>query len=132
MLKLSKESQIELVISALNAKHSEVLIGTQATISCVMTGLTKALDKVTWGKPNSGGLIIDGTDGFVIDVGTYNDETNSQTTILTIPGAQNTADASYTCAIQSDEHGKQSEKIEVMSKVFSECISFIFTFNMMP
>ena len=127
-----KKCQIKLVISALNAKHSEVLIGTQATISCVITGLTKELDKVTWEKPNSGGRITDNTDGFVIDVGTYNDETNSQTTVLTIPGAQNTADASYTCVIQSDEHGKQSKKIEVMSEVFSESFSSFFTFNIMP
>ena len=127
-----KKCQIKLVISALNAKHSEVLIGTQATISCVITGLTKELDKVTWEKPNSGGRITDNTDGFVIDVGTYNAENNSQTTVLTIPGAQNTADASYTCVIQSEEHGKQSEQIEVMSKMFSECISFTFKLNLMP
>ena len=58
-------------LSAIQEKHSEVLIKTAATISCVVTGLTKQLDSVTWEKPNSGGKITHGTEGYRIDNGTY-------------------------------------------------------------
>ena len=105
---------------AVEAKHSEVLKETQTTISCVVTGLTKNLDAVTWEKPDSGGAITDGTDGYQIDVGTYQDESNSQTTILTIPDTSNVADAVFACVITSNEHGKLDEKTAVNSNVFSK------------
>ncbi|XP_063687072.1 Ig heavy chain C region, secreted form-like [Bolinopsis microptera] len=104
------------------AKDSEVLEDTAATISCVVNGLTKQLDAVTWKKPSTGGVITTGTDDYQIDVGTYDSGSNSQTTILTIPGPVNGADAVYTCVIQSDEHGKTSgseEKTDVKSNVFT-------------
>ena len=89
----------------------------------MVTGLTKQLDKVTWKKPNPGGDVTNYVDGYKIDVGSYKAEDNSQTTILTVPGAQNKADAVYTCVIQSHEHGKtyeSPEKTNVKSDVFSE------------
>lgn len=107
-------------ISALEAKHSEVLKGTEATISCVVTGLTKKLDKVKWEKPNSGGEITNGTDGYKIDQGQYKGDSHTQTTVLTIPKSQNKADAGYTCVIHSNEHKKSEERIAVQSNVFSE------------
>ena len=108
------------------AKHSEVLNGTQAKISCVVTGLTKKLDEVTWEKSDSGGAITDGTDGYQIDVGTYQNESNSQTTILTIPDASNVADAVFSCVITSNEHGKSDEKTAVNSDVFSKYFRHFF------
>ena len=109
-----------MVVSVIKAKHSEVLKNTEATISCEVTGLTKALDTVTWEKPNSGGTITDGTDDYAIDKGTYNAGSHSQTTVLTIPASENTVDTVYTCIIQSDEHGKSAERTDVKSNVFSE------------
>ena len=82
--------------------------------------MTKKLDAVTWEKPDSGGAITDGTDGYQIFVGTYENESDSQTTILIIPAAENRADASFTCLITSDEHAKSAEKTEVNSKIFGE------------
>jgi hypothetical protein len=111
---------LNLNISALNAKHSEVLRGSEATISCVVSGLTKKLDEVKWEKPNSGGEITDGTDGYKIDQGTYDGDSHTQTTVLTIPESQNTEDAVYTCVIQSEEHEKSEERKDVQSNVFSE------------
>ena len=110
------------VISEVQAKHSEVLRDTVATISCVVNGLTKQLEAVTW--RNSDGSITHGTDvanDYQIEEGSYG--SNSQTTVLTIPAIKNTADAVYTCVIQSDEHGKISgseEERAVISNVFSE------------
>ena len=100
-----------------------MLTDTEAKISCVVSGLTKQLDAVTWEKPSSGGVITDGTDDYHIAIGDYEPATNIQTTILTIPGPANTADAVFTCVIQSDEHGKTSvspQKTDVNSNVFSK------------
>ena len=119
----------------MQAKHSEVLKDTVATLSCEVTGLTKALDAVTWEKPNSGGVITNGVNDYQIDAGEYQEGTNSQTTTLTIPAAENAneADSVYTCVIRSDEHGKTAEspqRTDVNLNVFSEYshISFVCSF----
>jgi hypothetical protein len=119
------------VSSEVVAKGSEVLEDTAATISCVVNGLTKQLDAVTWEKPSSGGVITHGTaaEDYQIAVGTYDSGSKSQTTVLTIPASANGADAGYTCVIQCDEHGKTSggseEKTNVNSNVFSEYLTNI-------
>ena len=99
-----------------------MLTNTDATISCVVTGLTKQLDMVAW--KNSDGDLIHEKDGYKIIDGVYEGGTsNSQTTILTVPAAKNQADSVYTCVIQSDEHGKtvgNEESKNVKSDVFSE------------
>ena len=77
---------------------------------------------MTWEKSDSGGAITDGTDGYQIDVGAYQDESNSQTTVLTIPAAENKANAAYTCLITSNEHVKSADRTIVNSKVFSESV----------
>ena len=100
-------------------KNSEVLKDTQATISCVVKGLTKQLDTVLWHKPGNV-KINDGDDGYSIAVGSWDSGTNTQTTILTIPVAENTADKVYTCIITSDEHGETAHKTDVKSNVFSK------------
>ena len=104
----------------MEAKHSEVLKDIQTTISCVVSGLTRKLEAVTWEKSGSGGTITDGTDGYQIDVGTYRVVSNSQTTVLTIPAAENRADATYTCLITCDEHGKSADNKSVTSNVFGK------------
>ena len=117
------------VISAVEAKDSEVLKNTVATISCVVTGLTKGLDAVGW--KNSDGSITHGSDAsadYQIEEGSYIIGSKSQTTVLTIPAAKNTGDALYTCVIQSVEHGKTSgseEEKTVNSNVFSEYLTDI-------
>ena len=111
------------VTSEVVAKDSEVLKDTAATISCVVNGLTKQLDAVTWEKPSSGGAITHDTGGYQIAAGSYDSSTNSQTTILTVPAGENTVDAVFTCVIQSEEHGKTSASphtTDVNSNVFSE------------
>ena len=96
------------------------MINTQTTISCVISSLTKEVDEVEWEKPNSGGVINQGTDGYQIDEGTFDSETNSQTTVLTIPADKNTADSVYTCVITSFEHEIIASKVIVISDVFSK------------
>ena len=96
-----------------------MLANTQTTISCVVNGLTKQLDTVRWEKPGGVG-ITHNVDGFLILEGTFDVGTKSQTTVLTIPAAQNTADSVYRCVITSAEHGQASHKTDVKSNVFSE------------
>ena len=115
----------------MEAKHSEVLKSTQATISCVVTGLTKKLDAVAWEKPSSGGTITNDVDGYKINEGTYQESSHSQTTILTVPVAATGADSAFTCVIISNEHKKTADKTNVNSNVFSKfishsCISVIY------
>ena len=105
--------------SGVKALNSEVLKDTQATISCVVKGLTKQLDTVTWEKPGDV-AINNGQGGYVIVTGTFDSSTKSQTTILTIPEAENTADKVYTCVITSSEHGITAQKTNVNSNVFSK------------
>ena len=107
--------------SEVEAKNSEVLTNTQATISCVVSGITQQLNTVTWEKPDGAGAITHTQEGFLVDVGTYNSGTKSQTTILTIPADKNIADNIYTCVITSNEHGVTSQKTGVNSNVFSKC-----------
>ena len=97
-----------------------MLASTEATISCVVGGLTKELEAVTWQKPSSGGAITHDTGGYQIAAGSYDSSTNSQTTILTVPAGENTVDAVFTCVITSDEHATTLEKTDVNSNVFSE------------
>ena len=97
-----------------------MFINTQTAISCVITGLTKELDEVVWEKPNSGGVINHGTDGYEIDEGTYDNATLSQTTVLTVPADKNTADSIYTCVVTSLEHAKVSDKVDVFLFIFSK------------
>ena len=111
--------------SEVEAKDSEVLKDTQATISCVVMGLSKQLDTVAWEKP--GDIVItNGQDGYVIVTGTFDSSTKSQTTILTIPVSENIADQVYTCVITSNEHGITAQKTNVNSKVFSKCRIYYF------
>ncbi|KAL5251017.1 hypothetical protein ACHWQZ_G016668 [Mnemiopsis leidyi] len=100
------------------AKSSEVLTNTAATISCVVNGLTKQLDTVAWEKPD-GNAITDNVEGYQIDEGTYVSGSKSQTTVLTIPADKNTADSVYTCVITSNEHGKSADEHNVNSNIFT-------------
>ena len=74
---------------------------------------------MTWEKPGDV-AINNGQDGYVIVTGTFDSSTKSQTTILTIPEAENTADKVYTCVITSSEHGITAQKTNVNSNVFSK------------
>ena len=107
-------------ISEVTALKAEALRDTQTSISCVITGLTRELDEVVWEKPNSGGVINHGTDGYEIDEGTYDNETLSQTTVLIIPADKNTADSVYTCVISSNEHQIFQDRTDAPLSVYSK------------
>ncbi|KAL5251009.1 hypothetical protein ACHWQZ_G016668 [Mnemiopsis leidyi] len=115
-------TEIDVVANVLKfeveAKSSEVLTSTAATISCVVNGLTKQLDTVAWEKPG-GNAITHNVDGYKIVEGTYDSGSKSQTTVLTIPADKNTADSAYTCVITSNEHGQSADEHSVNSNIFT-------------
>ena len=101
------------------AKPSEVLQGTNATISCVVSGLARDLDDVKWVKPENGStsVITDMSEGYTVDEGSFNSSSKTQTTVLTVDGSVNTADVNYTCVI---EYENTTKKANVSLEIFSE------------
>ena len=106
-------------LSDVDVVNSEVLSGTLATLSCVVTGLTKTLESVSWENPDGSSITASGN-GFIFDDGSTNFDGSSQTTTLTIPTDQTIDDVTYKCVVQSEEHNVLGRKIDVQSKVFSK------------
>lgn len=98
-------------------KNQEQLVGTQATIACIVSGLNQELTKVEW-KKSDNSLITDGADNFSIDIGTYEQAEKSQTTILTVPDSETTEDKTYTCIISSGDQEFIDQETTVNLKVF--------------
>ena len=96
-------------------------------VSCVVTGITKKLDSVVWKKDGTDVTTLAGSN-YVVSPGTYG--SNSQTTTLTVKAAANTADSTYTCAIDSDEwlqtNKETTVNLEVFSKEFITKIQFTY------
>ena len=85
---------------AVEPKHKEVEEDTTAVLSCVITGITEALSAATW-TDGSNGALTD-TSRYTIDAGTYDADTNSQTTTLTVTNGVN-ADSTFSCNVSSTE-----------------------------
>ena len=117
--------------------NKEVLTATDATISCIISGITQKLDAVVWRKDGTDVTSLSGSN-YVVSAGTYG--SNSQTTTLTVKAAANTADLTYTCVITSNEHQETNKATSVKLNVFCKffrsllrhtttklnCISFFF------
>ena len=102
------------------AVNKEQLTGTDATISCIVGGLTKELDEVKWTQSDNTD-IKSGQDVYMIDFGTFSGD--SQTTTLTVAAHQNNQDATYNCVITSNEHDVKDKSTSVNLKVFSKLFS---------
>ena len=99
--------------------NKEQLTGTDATISCIVGGLTKELDEVKWTQSDNTD-IKSGQDVYMIDFGTFSGD--SQTTTLTVGADQNMVDETYECVVECIEHGKEAETTSVHLKALSKCI----------
>ena len=89
--------------------------GTDATVSCVISGITQQLDAVVWRKSGTDVTTLSGSN-YVVSAGTYG--SNSQTTTLTVKAAANTADSTYTCLITSNEWLVTNRQTNVLLDVF--------------
>ena len=97
--------------------NKEVEAETDATISCVVTGITKELDAVLWTKAGTDVTTLS-SDNYVVSSGTY--DSNSQTTTLTVKAAANTADSTYTCVITSNEWLVSNRQTDVILNTFGK------------
>ena len=121
------EACVRSYFSDIQPVNKEVEAGTDTTISCLITGISRHVETVTWKK--------DGTDvsslsesNYIVSVGAY--ESDSQNTTLTVSGAANTADSMYTCAITSNEWSQVDQEATVVLNVFGRLFpSFRFSFT---
>jgi hypothetical protein len=98
-------------LSGVLPNNKEVETGTDVTISCVITGITKKLDTVVWTKEGIAVTTLS-LSNYVVSEGIYG--SNSQTTKLTVKAAANTADSIYTCTIKSDEWNVEAKQTTVI------------------
>ena len=101
--------------SGVQPVNKEVLTATDATISCVISGITRQLDSVVWRKGGTDVTSLSGSN-YVVSVGTYS--SNAQTTTLTVTADVNTADTTYTCVITSNENQEINKPTIVTLNVF--------------
>jgi hypothetical protein len=97
--------------------NKEIEAGSESTISCRVTGITKQLDAVSWTKDGIDVKTLSESN-YVVTDGNY--ESNSQTTTLTVKAAANTADSIYSCVISSDEHLETDKTTPVALNVFGK------------
>ena len=104
-------------LSDIQPTNKEIEIGTDATLSCIITGITKQLDSVSWTKSGTDVTTLTEDNSYVVSAGTYG--SNSQTTTLTVKAAVNTADSTYTCVVTSEEHEEINKETPVALNVYS-------------
>ena len=92
--------------------------GTDTTISCIVTGISRQLDTVKWTKGGTDVTTLTEDNSYVVSAGTYS--SNSQTTTLTVKAAVNTADSTYTCVITSNEYQETNKETLVSLNVFGK------------
>ena len=90
--------------------------GVDATLSCVVSGISKKLDLVVWKKDGTDVTTLSEENLYVVSAGTYS--SNSQTTTLTVKAAVNTADSTYSCVITSNEWLVTNRETTVSAIVF--------------
>ena len=95
----------------------EVETATEATISCIISGITQQLDSVVWRKDGTDVTTLPGSN-YVLSPGTY--DSNSQTTTLTVKAAANTADTIYSCGVTSNEFDVINQETPVSLEVFGK------------
>jgi hypothetical protein len=98
------------------AESKEVHAGTETTISCVITGITKPLDSVIWKK--DGIDVTDFPEGHHIVYNGRQAFSNSQTTTLSVKAEAVNADSKYTCEIKSNEWLVTSLQTTLVLNVF--------------
>ena len=94
--------------------------GTDATLTCSITGITKQLDAVVWTKSGTDVTTLTEDNSYVVSAGTYG--SNSQTTTLTVKAAVNTADSTYTCVVTSNEWLITNRETSINLNVFGRIL----------
>ena len=99
-------------------KSREVQSNTEATLTCIVTGLTKSLEAVVWKKGAVDVTTLpDYSSNYVLSEGSL--VGNSQTTTLKVNDVGNT-DTEYVCVVTSDEYLETEKETIVKLEIFSE------------
>ena len=109
---------IKLPYSDIAPTNMEVEAEQDMTVSCVITGITRKLDSVSWTKSGTDVTTLTEDNSYVVSAGTYG--SNTQTTTLTVKAAVNTADSTYTCLVTSNEWLVEDRATTVLLNVFSK------------
>ena len=115
------------LLSDIEAVDKEIEAGTSAIISCVINGISQQLDNVQW---TQGGAPISNSADYTIVPGTFNGNTFSQITTLSIGATENTEDMIYKCLITSNEweitDQETSVSLDVFCKYYWYLVSSLF------
>ena len=114
---LKKKFNLLHIFSDVQPTNKEIESGTDATVSCIITGVTRQLDAVVWRKGGTDVTTLSGSN-YDVSAGTYS--SNSQTTTLTVKAAANIADSTYTCDITSNEWLETNKQTNVILNVFGK------------
>ena len=102
--------------------EKEVLKGTQAILTCTVSGLSVAAT-IAW-KSTSGGTDLADGDNYAIGGTGFEVSSNSQQSTLTVKVAANTADTPFYCTVTSTEWAKDKVETTVNMKVFGRLYMF--------
>ena len=108
------------VLTGVSAVNNEVLSGTDAVISCKITGITEAITVIIWEDSDNEDVrtVTDTANKYTVDFGTFNEATFSQTTTLEVKALENTEDRTFSCHITSTEWNKSDDSTDVKLNVF--------------
>ena len=106
------------IFSDVQPINKEVKSGTDAVVSCIISGITQQLDGIVWKKGGTDVTTLTEDNSYVLSAGTYG--SNSQTTTLTVKAAVNTADSTYTCGVDSNEWNLSDQQTTVILNVFGK------------
>ena len=107
------------VFTDIEAVNNEVLTGTDAVISCKVTGITEAIT-VIWKTSDNEDVtsVTDTSYKYDVDVGTFNEAESSQTTTLAVKAVENTEDSTFSCQVASVEWNDVGDSTVVKLDVF--------------
>ena len=97
--------------------NKEVEKGTDATLTCTVSGLTEQAT-IEWRSVSDGSALTSDTTNYVIGGAGFTISTNSQESILTVKAVSNTADNTFYCVVTSTEWAKTNVESPVVLNVF--------------
>lgn len=102
-------------LTEIKGVSQEVLVGSDATISCKITGITQPIT-VKWKIDVE--TVIPSTSKYIVNTESFDQLTNSQVTTLTVRNVSKTADTVFTCEISSLDWEHSDDATSVTLGVF--------------
>ncbi|XP_063683571.1 uncharacterized protein LOC134818085 [Bolinopsis microptera] len=117
LVEQERKQEVELVLTLLRLMEEAVVLDHLLRAkTATLTIVQRKLDGVKWTTSNNL-AIVSGQDGYTFDEGGF--DGSSQTTVLTVPGAQSMLDSTYNCVITFAEQDQEDMTLVVNSKTFT-------------